>query len=67
VTWIFQNDFGEDLLSKVKDFSRSQAVTYNDNISETVLDSDVTTDHKQEVILVYGLSNSNNCNNLECS
>jgi len=54
-------------LSKVKDFSRSQAVTYNDNISETVLDSDVTTDHKQEVILVYGLSNSNNCNNLECS
>jgi len=31
----------EDLLSKVKD--RSEAVTYNDNISEMVLDSDVVT------------------------
>jgi len=37
-TWLIPNDVGEDLLSKVKDFSRSQAVTYNDNISETVLD-----------------------------
>jgi len=36
-------------------------------MSETVLDKDVVaTVHKQEVILVYGLSNSSNCNDLEC-
>ena len=36
------------------------------NISETVLDRDVvTTDYLQEVILVYGLSNSSSCNDLE--
>jgi len=46
---LFSNYF-EDLLSKMKDFSRSQAVTYIydvhwkiDNISETVLDRDVVT------------------------
>ena len=43
VTQLFPNDFGEDLLSKVKDFSRSRVVTYNDNISETVLDRNVVT------------------------
>jgi len=32
-----------------------------------VLDRDVvTTVHQQEVILVYSLSNSSNCNDLEC-
>jgi len=37
------------------------------NISEMVLDRDVViTGHKQEVILVYGLSNSSKCNGLEC-
>jgi len=37
------------------------------NISETMLDKDtVTTSHKQKVILVYGLSNSNNCYEIEC-
>jgi len=36
--WLFPNDFVEDLLSKEKDFLRSQSVTYNDNISEMVPD-----------------------------
>jgi len=40
--WLFLNDSGEDLLSKMKDFSMSQAVTYSD-ISETVLDRNVVT------------------------
>jgi len=39
----------------------------SDNISETVVDRDVlTTGHQQEVKLVYGLSNSSNCNDLGC-
>jgi len=40
---LIPDDFGEDLLSEVKDFSRSQAVIYIDNILETVLDRDVVT------------------------
>ena len=33
------------------------------NISETDV---VTTGHLQEVMFIYGLSDSNNCNDLEC-
>jgi len=38
---------------------------HNDNL-ETVLGRDAVTVHLTEVILVYGLSNSSNCNHLEC-
>jgi len=39
----------------------------SDNMLETVLDKDVVAIvHKQEVILIYGLYNSSNCNDLEC-
>ena len=37
------------------------------NILETLLDRDVVTRaQEQEAILVYSLSNSSNCNDLEC-
>jgi len=38
----------------------------SNSILETVLDRDVTTGHPYEAILVYGLSNSSNCNDLDC-
>jgi len=56
---------GEKLL-KVTD---SHVHWRSGNISETVIYRDVvTTGHKLEMIglLVYGLSNSSNCNDLEC-
>ena len=39
----------------------------SDNILETVIDINVvTTGRQQEVVVIYGLSNSSNCNDLRC-
>jgi len=43
---LFPDDVWEDMFSKVNDISKSQVVTHNDNILETVLDRDVVTNRK---------------------